>query len=55
MEIFIFYAMMEIQNNHVPRKKGHVRDAHSTFMTETLSKKIMKRKILGNQCDESKN
>lgn len=44
MEIFIFYAMMEIQNNHVPRKKGHVRGAHSTFMTETLSKKNNEKK-----------
>ena len=44
MEIFIFCAMMEIQNNHVPRKKGHVRGAHSSFMTETLSKKNNEKK-----------
>ena len=44
MEIFIFYAMMEIQNNHVPTKKGHVRGAHSTFMTEILSKKNNEKK-----------
>ena len=44
MEILIFYAMMEIQNNHVPRKKGHVRGAHSTFMTEILSKKNNEKK-----------
>ena len=44
MENFIFCAVMEIQNNHVPKKKDHLRGAHSSFMIEILSKKNNEKK-----------